>query len=308
MSNRSYSARVTNLALDLTWSLWAELGVSGWARRHEQTAIDLEPLIIASSRIGGSDARLLNESLDWCAANARFVSGARLRNLLPTFDQATIEAFGAFTATIKKYRAVSWPGKGEPVKFSPTGRSSVPHLDRPALVQLRLRATFGVSARAELIKRMLPEPERPFGISELAMFTAYGKDNIADALDMMALAGIVARNVMTTSGNVQVFTLAAAREIETLLGEVPPPDGYPYWSARFRLLLKLVDFAVAGPEDPVVRAAEIERLVGDAQSDLRWTGTFPRMRRGVEAVNKDFDEWSTGLLESWVQSPTAGTD
>jgi len=303
MATLSFSDRVRDLALDLTWSLWAELGVSGWKRHHENVAIDLEPLIIATSSLGRLDARLLDESLDWCVANTRFISGARLRNLLTTFDEATTKAFGSYAATVRAHRTVGWPGEGKALRFSPTGRSSTPELGRPALLQLRLRAIFGVSARAEIIRRMLPEPQRPFGIAELAMFTAYGKDNLADALDMMRMADIVARNVMTTAGNVQVFTLSAAGRLDDLLGETPAPNGYPYWAARFRVVVKLVDFATSGPEDRTVRAAEIERLLGDMQSDLRWLGTFPHMRKGIEAVNDDFETWSFGLLRSWAQIP-----
>jgi hypothetical protein len=303
MATRSFSDQVKGLALELAWSLWAELGVSGWRRHHENVAIDLEPLIIATASLGQMDARLLEESLDWCVANTRFVSSVRLRNLLPTFGPETINAFGSYSATVKKHRAVSWPGEGKPMRFTPTGRSSAPELSRPALLQLRLRAMFGVSARAEIIKRMLPEPTRPFGIAELSMFTAYGKDNLADALDVMRMAGIVAQNVMTTAGNVHVFTLSAAGELENLLGEIPAPNGYPYWAARFRVLLLLIDIAVSATADRTVRATEIERLVSEVQSDLRWIGTYPHMRRGIDAVNDDFDTWSIGLLRSWTQIP-----
>lgn len=302
MATRSYSGQIADLALDLAWSLWAELGLSGWKRNHEDVAIDAEPLIIATARLGRLDTRLLGESLDWCVTNTRLVSAVRLRNLLPTFDSPTKKAFGNFAATVKKHRPASWPADGKPLRLSPTGRSSVPSLDRPALVQLRLRAIFGVSARAEIIKQMLPDADRPFGIAQLAMFTAYGKDNLADALDMMRLAGIVTRNVMTTAGNVQVFTLSAASRIEDLLGDLPPTNGYPYWAARFRVLMHLVDFAFSEISDPTVRAAEIHRLVGQLASDLRWLSTFPALGRGIDATNKDFNNWSIRVLSTWART------
>ena len=44
------------LALDLAWSLWAELGVDGAARRHDWQAIDLEPLIIFTARLAAATA------------------------------------------------------------------------------------------------------------------------------------------------------------------------------------------------------------------------------------------------------------
>jgi hypothetical protein len=300
MPTSSYSHTVEALSLDTAWSLWAELGVSGWTRRHQGVAVDLEPLVIGTSYLGRLDARLLEESIDWCLTNSRLVSSVRLRNLLPTFPDAATKVFGDFAATVKKHKPVSWPGTGKSLGLSPTGRSSVPDLGRPALVQLRLRAMFGVSARAEIIKRMLPEPDRPFGISELAMYTAYGKDNLADALDLLTIAGIVARNVMTTAGNLNVFTLSAADRLLALLGDVPAPNAYPYWAARFRVMVQLVDFAASEPVDPVVRAADIQRMTGTMQSDLRWVGTFPHLRRGVDAVNEDFDKWSIGVLGSWA--------
>ena len=302
MPTLSFSDRIKGLALDLTWSQWAELGVSGWTRHHDQVVLDLEPLIIATSGLGHMDARLLAESLDWCVLNSRFVSAYRLRNLLPTFGEATRAAFGRYAATVRKHRRASWPGEGDPLRFSPTGRSSVPDMGRRALLQLRLRAIFGVSARAEIIKRMLSEPDRPFGIAELTMYTAYGKDNLADALDMMSIGGLISRNVMTAGGTVGVFTFPTADNVNRLLGGILAPDRHPYWAARFRLVMHLVDFATSAPADRVVRAAEIERLLGSMHSDLWWVAPYPRIRRGVDAVNDDFEEWSTKLLSKWANA------
>lgn len=53
------------LALDLAWSLWAELGVDGMRRRHDWQAIDLEPLSIFTAYFGNTDSRLRAKSMDW---------------------------------------------------------------------------------------------------------------------------------------------------------------------------------------------------------------------------------------------------
>ncbi len=304
MPTRSYNETVEDLALELVWSLWAELGVSGWNRRHEGVAIDLEPLIIATSHLGSRNDRLLRESLDWCVMNARFVSAVRLRNLLPSFSDAAQKGFGKFAATVRKHKPVSWPSQtgASALKWAPTGRSVVPELDRPALVQLKLRALFGVSARAEILLRMLPEPTRPFGISELSMYTAFGKDNLSDALDLLVLAGAVVRNLMTTAGNVQVFRLAAEEGLRSLLVDVPSPNGFPFWIARFRLLTHLIDFAASAPTDRTARAATIERLLSNLQMDLRWVASNPRLYRGVDEVNEGFDDWSVAMLTRWAST------
>ncbi len=306
MPHRSYKEKIEGLALDIAWSLWAELGVSGWRRRHEGIAIDLEPLIIATSYLSTLDARLQSEALDWCVLNARFISAVRLRNLLPTFGQPAALAFSSFGATVRLHRPMNWPGEqtAKALRFEPTGRSSVPDLDRSALVQLKLRAVFGVAARAEIVLRMLPEPDRPFGVSELSMYTAFGKDNLSDALDLLALARIVERNVMTTAGNAQVFRLSAETSLKSLLVELPSADGYPYWAARFRVILRLVDFAASAPTDSAARAANILGLLVDLNSELRWVASYPRMGRGLTEVNDGFDHWSEGLLSAWARTET----
>jgi hypothetical protein len=305
MPTLAYSAAVRDCALETAWSLWAELGLSGWTRHHADTAVDLEPLIIATARLGEWDARLLEEAFDWCVLNSRFVSAVRLRNLLTTVDDPTREAFGGFAAAIRKVRKVSWSAAGRPFQLRVTGRSSLPDLHRPALLQLRLRAILGVSARAEIIRWMLPQPSRFFGVAELATHTAYGKDNVADVLDMLNLAGIATRTTMTTAGNQRFFRLDATAELVALAGPaIPSPD----WAARFRLLLALVGFASNASDDRTGRAAVIFALLEKYQHDLARVGTFPHMRQGVEAVNEDFDRWSLRALESWSSRSGPTTD
>jgi hypothetical protein len=67
--------------------LWAELGAGGWERRHPSTAVDVEPLIIATNYppLRELDRRLLEQALDWSMANVRLVSAVRLRNLFKDF-------------------------------------------------------------------------------------------------------------------------------------------------------------------------------------------------------------------------------
>ena len=77
----------------LAWSLWTELGVRGVVRNHSDCAIDPEPLILFTSRLRNSDPRLRDESIDWCIRNLRFLSVARIRNLLKEVNQPSRDAF-----------------------------------------------------------------------------------------------------------------------------------------------------------------------------------------------------------------------
>src|SRR5438045_3810519 len=86
--------------LSLAWSLWAEMGVSGWTRRHQDWAIDPEPLILFTALIGERDPRLRDECVTWCVRNSRYISTARLRNLLKAASPALRKQWGPFAATV----------------------------------------------------------------------------------------------------------------------------------------------------------------------------------------------------------------
>src|ERR1700681_740828 len=182
---------IDGLALDLAWSLWSELSVDGIRRRHDWQALDLEPLIIFTSYIGSSDSRLRANSIDWCIANARFASAFRLRNLAEHAGPTMCEAFGRYAATVKAHARVAWPAKGEPLALWTSEHIGTPDLRRPSLIQLRLRALVGVSARAEILKLMLAEPDRGHGASSLAEAAGYGKGSVSQALDLLTMAGIL---------------------------------------------------------------------------------------------------------------------
>src|SRR4029077_3493381 len=237
---------------------------------------DLEPLLVATAFLSKSDSRLRDESLDWCVLNVSYVSSDRLRNFLRTVDDNLREAFGPYAATVRKVRRVSWPGEGRPFAFSPTRRSIAPDLLRPALSQLRLRAAFGVSARAETLRWLLDQPDHFVGSLELALKAYYGKDNVADTLDLLTRAGLLQDTVMTTAGNQRLFRLNHQGTIASALSDwmkVPQQR----WDAVFRVAVRLIEFARTAPEKPAARAVAIQDVLADLQPDLRWIGTFPRL-------------------------------
>jgi len=304
MPTDTFSAETTERwALDLVWSLWTELGVSGQRRSHSNVGVDLEPLLVATAFLSKSDSRLRDESLDWCVLNVSYVSSDRLRNFLRTVDDNLRKAFGPYAATVRKVRRVSWPGEGRPFAFSPTRRSIAPDLLRPALIQLRLRAAFGVSARAETLRWLLDQPDHFVGSLELALKAYYGKDNVADTLDLLTRAGLLQDTVMTTAGNQRLFRLNHQGTIASALSDwmkVPQQR----WDAVFRVAVRLIEFARTAPEKPAARAVAIQGVLADLQPDLRWIGTFPRLRQGVDAVNQDFDRWAIGALKNWAHQAT----
>ncbi|HXM73370.1 MAG TPA: winged helix-turn-helix domain-containing protein [Candidatus Dormibacteraeota bacterium] len=283
---------VDRLAVELAWSLWAELGVDGVLRRHDWQAIDLEPLIIFTAHLGDADNRLRASTIDWCIANARFVSAFRLRNLADQASPQTRTAFGRYAATVRAHSKAPWPGEGDPLTLFHPEHIGSPDLRRPSLIQLRLRALVGVSARAEVLKLMLAEPDRPQAASTLAEDAAYGKGSVAQALDMLTRAGIVQ---VQPDANRMLYRLARPGELAQALLWLP--SVFPDWWPIFKVVEALADYvhSAAGPAS--ARAAAVHSLLDRIDPDLHRLGNADQVPRATGSASiAEFEHWALAFL------------
>jgi hypothetical protein len=153
-----------------------------------------------------------------------------------------------------------------------------------------------VSARAEILRRLQAEPNRHQSIAELASAAAYGKDNVADAIDLLRMAGVVED---TGAVGQRVFRLTRQAELAGFVGELP--TRFPDWAAIFRVALSFVEFARSAPKEPIVRAAEIRGLLRKLGTDLARVGLVSTLRFATaEALNEDFEGWSLRALRLWA--------
>jgi hypothetical protein len=286
------SHEIDGLALDLAWSLWAELGVDGIRRRHDWQAIDLEPLIIFTAYIGNHDSRLRANSIDWCIANARFASAIRLRNLAQQASEVTREAFGRYAATVKAHARVPWPSHGDPLALWTSEHINEPDLRRPSLIQLRLRALVGVSARAEILKLMLADPERGHAASSLADAAAYGKGSVAQSLDMLTMAGVL---YVQPTANRLVYRLAHPGELVSALQWLPAV--FPDWWPAFRVAEAIAEFARMPSTTPIASATAVQKTVERIEPDLKRMGIAQQLPSptGPASVT-EFEHWALTFL------------
>lgn len=299
-----YRDEVRELVLGTLWSQWTELGLSGWERRHHDVAIDLEALILATARLGQRDVRLQNEALDWCVAHGRFASAVRLKHLIAEGDDVTARAAGPFVATVNANSQLRWPGAGTALPFTPTGRSDAPLLVRPALIQLRLRALWGVSGRAEVLRVMLAEGARFMRVSEVAAGAGFGKDAVAEALDSLSRGGLLDQ---AGAGNHRLFRLRRREELVTLVG--PEPDwtrSWP-WQIVLPIMSGLLEAADASPKAPMAHAAEIQRRLRGWQPAFSRLGVIPPAAGTGAQLVRNFEEFSLRALRRWSGVETAAT-
>jgi len=248
-----FGDEIGGLALELACSLWSELGVAGTARPHDWQAIDLEPLLLYTAWIGPADMRLQSRSIEWSIANFRIASAIRMRNLVQRASRSTAATFGRYAATVKVHANAPWPASGAPHARTRSGPEPAPDLRRPSLIQLRLRALVGVSARAEVLRLLLADPERPQSVGQLAEGAAYGRGSVAQSLDMLTMAGFVQ---VRPYGNRLVYRLSRPAEVRLALQWLPA--AFPDWAPIFRIIESIFRYARTSPSSRRLRAVRHE--------------------------------------------------
>jgi hypothetical protein len=296
---RRPAATFAEQATALAWGAWVELGVSGWTETHTDWAIDPEPLIVFTAFLGDEDARLRDETTDWCVRNWRHVSKTRLKNLVREQPPAVRSTFGAFAATVGEHAGVVWPYSTEPRRFTVTGRSSAPQLDKPSMVWLRLRAMFGIGARTEILRYFLSQEDGRSSAASISAATNYTKRNVAEECDALAHAGVLSVRPM---GNRFYYSLAKRTQLEAFVGSMPAIT--PNWTAMFgiaRQLVSLESSAETGAARTLaVKArtaldemeADLDELeIDPPSSGLRGEDLWPAIR---SLGNETLGEWSLG--------------
>lgn len=283
-------------SLELAWSLWAELGVSTWTRRHSDTFIDVEPLILFTARLGDLDPRLRDESADWCIRYGEYVNKVRLKNLLKSRPEYG-RSFDRYASTVNEHGGFSWPAAkaARPLRgFQPSGRSRLEDPGRPALIGLRLRALFGTGARAEVLRAFLSSPQSAMSAADLAAATNYGKRNIADALDSLRLGRVLKRVHVR---NASSYLLAAGSELSALVG--PLPERFPAWNRILPLVADLRQIVGSDPDKPISRIALANRFLRANADDLlhEVLGPAPPEVVGPDEWDR-FEQWAIGVVSA----------
>ena len=165
-------------------------------------------------------------------------------------------------------------------------------------LRIRLRAAFGVNARADVLAALLVAPQNGLSIADLARRTRFTKPTTAFAVDALVLAGLLGAR---TVGNERRLVLTKPGEI---LPGLRPPIVQPDWVARFGVALAVLRFDRQVGMSPSVRSIEARRLVEGLLARIASEG-LPEP--DPEAVGDQFssalDRWIVQLVDSF-RSPS----
>ena len=180
LSLKEFKKSFYNDLLEIHWRHWASLGVASHVQAEENWIVDLEALIISTLAIGLLDKRLLSSSLEWLVKNGQWINLSRLKRVAKIFSKPlpglkrhliAQEIFDSFLEKLNKViqsnmvheEQAYYGSEGDTIReyqhilktFKPRGVVTEPRLQNPSLVQLLLRGTFGVDARAEILIYLL---------------------------------------------------------------------------------------------------------------------------------------------------------
>ncbi len=284
-----FADEVAAHARDLLRSLWSELGAGDAPRRHDGLAIDIEPLIVFTAMY--ADARLREKTVHWCSANGRYLSLARLNRFARELGETTSRSF-------KKFAEAA----AESAMQARTGHK--PDLRRPALVQLRLRALVGVSARAEALKLLLAQPHQAKSAAAMARAAGYGKARLTQALDLLTVAGIV---TACSQSRRNVYRLNRPDELAHALSGLPAL--FPDWPAIFAVVGAILEYSRAVAGETATRIGSAARAAERIREEIeRIPGATPPPRVDDEASACAFEQWASGFVsdQAGARAETAG--
>lgn len=286
------SSELREHVLDALWSQWHELGVASTvARRHSDDVIDPEALVAFTATHGDLDPRLRDESIDWVLRYGTYVSKARLKNVLAEWDLSDDRQFRDYAATVNAHSQLAWPaGSAKALPFRSRSRALLDDLSRDALLALRIRAVFGVGARAELLRAFLCRPNLAMTAADLSLETTYTKRNVLNELEPLRFAGLIKS---FRAVNADRFSLAKADQLITLVGPIPKRS--TRWTQIFAVLHLLLGLTRrSAKQSELQNAVEAARLVEEHAQLLAAAGMYaPPLPPGTNAW-KTFLDWAVG--------------
>ncbi len=285
--------------LNRAWIQWAALGVDATVERDD-AVVDPEALIALTAELGDADARLRDLSTDWCVAYGRYVNGSRLKQVVREIGTPS-DAIGEYVATVAAAGGPTWPMATRPQpNYVRRHKARLDSAESSARLRIRLRAAFGVNARADVLAALLATSPGGLNAADLARVTRFTKPNVASALDALILAGLVTARPVA---NERRFVLPP--KIAILPG-LRPPVPQPDWVTRFGVGLEVVRFVVRDDMSTTVRAIEARRLVDPLINRMSTEGMpIPSLGATGDEFAYAFDRWLVDFVY-WLRLQSRG--
>jgi hypothetical protein len=187
--------RLREASLSACWRQWRALGasLSRGSSVQARSVVDVEALVLMSLRLAATERRLEDAVAWWATTSSRLVSVQRLRTLArhgPADTRQHVAEFAALSAEAgdRRWSHLAGPRKLRPRRMKGPAQA---RLDEGAALMPRLRAAFGVGAKADVLLLLLTAPRPEATARDLSVALDYTTRAVRDAAEDMALAGLL---------------------------------------------------------------------------------------------------------------------
>jgi hypothetical protein len=279
--------------VDYAWSAWSSLGVSGWKPGAFEACVDIEALVLLTGCLGDEDARLRDESIDWCVSNVGLISRSRLAHIVR--DGIPNEAWKAYAATLQRATKQRWPGAGRPFDWIASGKSRLPERPQGSTLALRCRGLLGATARSEIVRvLLLDETDGPHDVRDLVSDVRYTKRGVAEALDNLLVASMV-RSIRV--GNSRRYSLERVTELRRLMAPLPKIRSSQRALCRILWATATATEELSNVSDRVL-LVESTRLLHDLEAEIRRVDPKVNLPGPHDAVLEFLQNWCTARCDA----------
>lgn len=300
-----------SVALDAAWSQWSSLSSTAASDHGSKawTVIDPEALVLASLALVPIERRLEDLVASWAGKAGFLMSKPRFKTLVDRFPPDLESRLGDFASYAAEGGDRRWQSWAAPSESHTSRRKSFGPLRLrvgPALI-VRLRAGFGVNAKADVLGILLGLHGKKAALKELAIGAAYTERMVRTATEEMEMAGFIFEIEGRPSSFYADFE-SWAPLLETwpdsLSRDTPIPPWRP-WSTVFAFLCHLSAWARTASEQDwtsYVAGSRARDLYEAHRPDLQRAGitkTIPKTGGG-ETILEEMRE-VVGSIRAWIE-------
>jgi hypothetical protein len=304
-------------AIDAAWAHWTALTslATPAGGRRPWTIIDPEALILVSLAFGDREARLTDLVAAWAGTGSFLISKPRFKSIAALFPPEVEARVGDFARYAAEAGDTSWrrlATSAETSGSAPREKETGPLrlVEGPSLV-LRLRAGFGVNAKADILALLLGLDGAAADLNVLTAATGYSDPAVRTATDEMVLAGLI-REIEGRPSSFYVDPEPWARVLQSYRleprGGAPAIPPWHYWAALFPFLTAVDRWGRAAQD-----AGWSDYVASSRARDLYEGHRRPLVRAGIEAIppgdtrGTDFLDAFHALvagIREWIQDNT----
>ncbi len=291
------SARLRECAVAVCWRQWHSLAaihlVAG--RPSGRSIVDPEALILLTLSVRRLERRVDDQLRWWAEEGSSLLSVQRMRSLLKLYPTSLRHGVAAFAAMATDHGDMRWAtlagGASDAAIGRPEKRPRELQLLEPSTLMLRLRAGFGVGAKADAltfligISSLLGERAVWASAATIAEGVSYSVASIRRALSDMSLARLVetsldrpARHSVSVDDWVRLFRLDEAPGVNRIAEGGPVVPAWRFWAQMYAFLTSGLEFSEGlGADDAsaVVQASRARDLFERHRRVLAWNGIEP---------------------------------